>query len=235
MATDILGGLAAIASIVVIDLVLSGDNAVVIGLAVRRLPPRQRRLAVILGGAGAIALRVFFAAIAALLLSVPFLQAAGGLLLLWIAWKLLREDEAGHAVSEGQSLLAALQTILVADVVMSLDNVLAVAGVSHGNVVQLVFGLVLSMPMIMLSSGLIAAIIDRFPWLTVLGAGILAWTAGVMIRDDAIIGRFGPVDALWDPLIPLVCCAVVVAFWRWRQRHPVRRPAEALAPCRSEE
>ena len=203
LAADVLG-------IVVLDLVLSGDNAIVIGLAARRLPPVQQRLAIVFGGFGAILLRVLFATIAAYLLAVPLLQAVGGILLLWIAWKLLREGSGTHEVAEGTSLFAALQTIVLADVVMSLDNVLAVAGVSHGNLLQLALGLMLSMPIILFGSALIAQIMMRVPWLTLGGAGILAWTGGGMIREDDLLGRLVPIDAAALPVVPVALTLVVV-------------------------
>lgn len=199
-----------ILSIIVLDLVLSGDNAVVIGLAARRLPGEQRRLAIILGGAAAIGLRVLFAAVAALLLAIPFLQAIGGVLLVWIAWKLVHDDGSSHEVAEGHSLFDALRTIVLADVVMSLDNILAIAGVSHGNVVQLLIGLLLSMPIILFGSGLVALLMERLPWLALVGAGLLAWTAGGMIHEDAMVGQLLPVELLAGWLVPLALTVAVV-------------------------
>ena len=203
--------LAGVLGIVVIDLVLSGDNAIVIGMAARRLPPKQRRMAIILGGAGAIGLRVVFAATAALLLQIPLLQATGGLMLLWIAWKLLRDGEASHEVAESVSLVGALKTIIVADVIMSLDNILAIAGVSHGDISLLLFGLIVSMPLILFGSGLIANIMNRMPWLGLFGAGILAWTAGTMVLHDEIVGQLLPNSALLDTLVPAVLTIGVLA------------------------
>ena len=182
--------LGSVLGIIVIDLVLSGDNAVVIGMAARRLPPKQRRLAIILGGGAAIGLRILFAAIATLLLQVPLLQAVGGLLLLWVAWRLLREgDSGGHEVAESVSIVGAMQTIILADVVMSLDNILAIAGVAHGNIALLLFGLIVSMPLILFGSGLIAIIMNRMPWLVYIGAGILTWTAGQMVAEDRVLSQ----------------------------------------------
>ena len=203
--------LAGVLGIVVIDLVLSGDNAIVIGMAARRLPPKQRRMAIILGGAGAIGLRVVFAATTALLLQIPLLQATGGLMLLWIAWKLLRDGEASHEVAESVSLVGALKTIILADVIMSLDNILAIAGVSHGDVGLLLFGLIVSMPLILFGSGLIANIMNRMPWLGMVGAGILAWTAGTMVIHDKIVGQLLPNSALLDTLVPVVLTVGVLA------------------------
>lgn len=184
--------LAGVLGIVVIDLVLSGDNAIVIGMAARQLPPAKRRLAIILGGVAAIGLRVLFAAIASLLLAIPFLEAVGGALLIWVAWKLLRESGPAHEAAGSVSVFGALKTIVVADVVMSLDNILAIAGVSHGDVGLLLFGLLVSMPLILFGSGLIAMVMNRLPWLGLVGAGILAWTAGTMIVEDQALGHLLP-------------------------------------------
>ncbi len=202
--------MAGVLGIIVIDLVLSGDNALVIGMAARRLPPRQRRLAIILGGGAAIGLRVLFAVIAALLLAIPFLQAAGGLLLLWVAWKLLRESGPVHEAEESISVVGALKTIVVADVVMSLDNILAIAGVSHGDILLLLFGLLVSMPLILFGSGIIASLMNRVPWLGLLGAAILAWAAGSMIIEDEVIGHLVPYPDQLHFVVPAVLTIAVL-------------------------
>jgi YjbE family integral membrane protein len=174
--------------IVLLDVVLSGDNALVIGMAVRRLHGRQRRLAVIGGAAGAVGLRVLFAALAGLLLHVPLLQAGGSLLLLWIAWKLLAQEQGIEpAVREAASLWEAIQTVILADVVMSLDNILAVGGVSHGDVALLLFGLGLSISLIMLASNVVAWLMNRLPLLVYAGVAVLTWTAGSMLIEDQAV------------------------------------------------
>lgn len=174
--------------IVLLDVVLSGDNALVIGMAVRRLHGRQRRLAVIGGAAGAISLRVLFAALAGLLLHVPLLQAGGALLLLWIAWKLLAQEQGVEtAVREAASLWDAIQTVILADVVMSLDNILAVGGLSHGDVGLLLFGLGLSISLIMLASNAVAWLMNRVPLLVHAGVAVLTWTAGSMLVEDQAV------------------------------------------------
>ncbi|HET7034548.1 MAG TPA: TerC family protein [Thermomicrobiaceae bacterium] len=180
-------------SIVLLDLVLSGDNAVVIGMATRRLPGEQRRRAIIFGGAGAVVLRIIFTAAAALLLGVPLLMAFGGLLLLWIAFRLVRgEDESEKHASgaEASGMMAAIRTIVLADVVMSLDNMLAVGGAAHGSLLLLLFGLALSVPILLLGSGLVARLMNRLPWLVWLGAAILVWTAIGMILDDPLVEQY---------------------------------------------
>lgn len=229
MPTDLFDLIAAVFSIVLIDLVLSGDNAVVIGLAARSLPLRQQRMAILFGGLGAILLRILFAVIAAFLLGVPLLQAIGGVLLLWIAWKLLHEESGPHEVAEGKSLLDALRTIILADVVMSLDNILAIAGVSHGNVFQLAFGLFLSMPIILFGSSLIAQLMNRLPWLVFVGSGILTWTAGGMIQEDRIVGPLlPPALAEWH-VIPIVLTAIVLlpSIIEALRRQPTATPVES--------
>lgn len=179
--------LGALVSIVIIDLVLSGDNAVVIGMAASRLPPEQRRKAIIWGGAGAVGLRMFFTVLAALLLGVPLLQAIGAFLLLYIAWKLLKPVEGHHEVAAAGTLREALQTIILADVVMSLDNILAVGGAAHGNIWLLLFGLGLSVPILLLGSSLIARAIDNYPILNYIGSGILVVTATRMFFHDDVV------------------------------------------------
>src|SRR5436305_1699294 len=194
--------LGAIGSILLVDLVLSGDNALVIGAAAAGLPRRQRWLAIVIGGGGAIVLRIAFAVIATLLLQLPLLQAIGGLLLLVIAMKLLldrkdqqqmktkeqtRETSAGKQSAEPfvrRSFLAALLTILVADVTMSLDNVLAVGALAAGNVAVLATGILLSIVLVMFGSALLAELIGRLPWIVDGAALVLAWTAARMVLDD---------------------------------------------------
>ena len=145
-----------ILSIIVINVVLSGDNALVIGMASRTLAPRQRRMAIILGGAGAIILRIIFTAIAAFFLHIPLLEAAGGVVLIYIAYQLLNEESDAGNVEAGESLISAVRTIIVADVVMSLDNMLAIGGAAGGSIELLLFGLGLSMPFILLGSNYLA-------------------------------------------------------------------------------
>lgn len=175
-------------SVVLIDLVLSGDNALVIGMACAGLPPHQRRRGILYGSLGAVLLRVTLAAGAAYLLRVPLLQAFGGLLLIWIAYRLAAGSAEGeHGVRQGATLWDAVRTIAVADLVMSLDNVLALGGVSRGNLLLLVFGLGLTIPIIMWGSGLVAGLLSRAPWLTYAGAAVLAWTAGGMIMEDPLV------------------------------------------------
>lgn len=219
--------------IVVIDLVLSGDNAVVIGMAARRLSSENRRRAIIFGGAGAIGLRVLFTAMAALLLGVPYLQAAGGLLLLYIAYKLVRPQDHGAHVGEAGSLREAIRTIILADVVMSLDNILAVGGVAHGNLWLLLFGLALSIPIILLGSELVARLLGRFPVMIYVGAAVLILTAVEMVLEDDLIHNVYAAGQLELWSITAVLTAVVVALGMRAQRDSAAvaaRPADRPAP-----
>lgn len=177
---------AAILNIVIIDLVLSGDNAVVIGMAASRLAGRDRRTAIVWGVVGAISLRVTFTATFAILLGVPLLQLVGGLLLVWIAYKLVRPPSADEhsSIKAASNRWDAIRTIVMADVVMSLDNILAVGGAAHGELWLLLFGLALSMPLITFGSGFVAWALDRAPWLMFVGGAVLAKVAGEMISQD---------------------------------------------------
>lgn len=214
--------LASILSIVVIDLVLSGDNALVIGMASHRLPPRQRRVAIILGGAGAIGLRVLFTALAVFLLVIPLLQAAGGVLLTWIAYKLLRDEtHAGPQIEAQDTLIESVQTIVLADVVMSLDNILAVGGAAHGSIELLIFGLALSMPLILFGSSLIARLLNRLPGLILIGVGVLTVTAARMVADDRLVAGRIP-EPLHQPVlvglaVGLTLLVFIPAAIRWRR------------------
>ena len=183
--TDFVSGLLAI---ILLDLVLAGDNAIVIALAARNLPKTLQRKAVFWGTFGAVAVRVALTAIVVYLLKLPGLMLAGGLLLLPIAWKLIKpEPEGGHEVSAADSFWAALRTIVVADALMGLDNVLAIAGASKGHLGLVVLGLLISVPLVVWGSTLILKLIERFPFIVYVGAGAIAWTAGRMIAHDHLL------------------------------------------------
>lgn len=176
----------ALLQIVAIDIVLGGDNAVVIGLACRRLPEHQRKLGILWGMVGAIGLRVVLIFFAVTLLAVPYLKVIGAFLLLWIGIKLLlpEPEEGGHKIEAGATLAAAIKTIIVADAVMSLDNVIAIAGAAGDSKFLVVFGLLLSIPIIMLGSQLVIKLMDRFPVVIVAGGALLGWIAGGMFVTD---------------------------------------------------
>ena len=174
--------------IVLIDLVLSGDNAVVIGMAAQPLEPRQRRVAVVFGGVAAFALRVALTGAAALVLGMPALKAIGGVLLLWIAYRLLTAQADHTSPAKGATTLAgAIATILLADLIMSVDNVLGVAAASDGDFVLLIFGLLLSMAILMLGGSMFAEAVDRLWWLAYLGALVIAWTGVDLVLGDPMV------------------------------------------------
>lgn len=176
----------AVLQIIAIDIMLGGDNAVVIALACRKLPPEQRRKGIFWGVVGAIGLRVVMIFFALQLLALPYLKIVGALLLLWIGIKLLlpeHDDEHGN-IDGGTTLMAAIKTIVVADAVMSLDNVIAVAGASHGSMVLVTFGILVSIPIVVWGSKLVLTLMDRFPVVITLGAALLGWIAGGMLRTD---------------------------------------------------
>ncbi|GAB6253645.1 TerC family protein [Bacillus cereus] len=179
----------ALLSIILIDIVLSGDNAVVIALACRNLPEKLRKKAVIIGCAGAIGLRVILTFLAVYLLEIPYVQFIGGLMLVWIAIKLLKGEEE-HQLEGGNTILSAIKTIIVADFVMSLDNVVAVAGVANGHTGLLVIGLLVSIPLIIWGSQILIKLMERFPIIVAFGSALLGYTAGTMMMHDKIIGKF---------------------------------------------
>jgi YjbE family integral membrane protein len=179
----------AVGKIMFANMVLSGDNAVVIAMASRNLPERSRRRAIFLGSLGAILLRVVFCAIIGLLLGAPYLKLVGGLLLLWIGIKLVTEEEGADDIKAHATAFAAVTTIVVADAVMSLDNAIAIAAAARGNFALITFGLLLSIPIIMLGASLIARLLDRFHWLGLLGAALIGWIAGEVIAGDGRVER----------------------------------------------
>jgi len=182
----------ALAAIVVIDLVLAGDNAIVIALAARNLPKTVQRRAVVWGTVGAVAVRASLTVVVLWLLEVPGLMGAGGVLLAWIAYRLLAGDEGGkgHEVAAATGFWGAMRTIVIADAVMGLDNVLAVAGAAHGSVLLVVAGLVISIPIVVWGSTLILNWIERLPGLLYVGGGVLAWTAAKMLADEPLLQEY---------------------------------------------
>jgi len=216
-------------SIVILDLTLAGDNALVIALAVRSLPRGMQFWGRIWGSMGAVGLRLLFITIITYLLRIPLLQVAGGLLLIWIALKLVRQDVEGDGeghVRHGTSLWEAVWIIVVADVVMSLDNVLAVAGAAHGNLLLVVFGIALSLPLVVWGSGLLARLMNRYPWIVWLGGGILGYVAGEMIlRDDLMRVWLGAVAHLLHRPLPVGLSVILtgLGWWFARATRPVPR------------
>lgn len=181
--------LTALLSIVVIDLVLAGDNAILIGLAARNLPKKQQNKVIFWGTVGAIGIRILATLVVVWLLKIPGLLVIGGVLLILIAYKLL-VDEKEHDIEGGQNFWAAIRTIIIADALMGLDNVLAIAGASHGNFLLVVLGLLISVPVVVGGSTIILKWIDRYPVIITIGAGILAWTASKMIVGEPFLIDF---------------------------------------------
>lgn len=176
----------AVLQIIAIDILLGGDNAIVIALACRKLPEEQRRRGIFWGVFGAIALRIILIFFALQLLQLPYLKTIGALLLLWIGVKLLipEEDDKHSGLAESSHLLGAIKTIIIADAVMSLDNVIAVAGAAQGNIVLVTFGILISVPIIVWGSKFVLMLMDKFPTVITLGAVLLGWIAGEMLFTD---------------------------------------------------
>lgn len=207
-------------NIVLINLVLSGDNAVVIGMAAHRLDPRQRKVAILVGGLAAIVLRIVLTVVAALLLEIPVLRLVGGALLVWIAFNLLEcEARAAGGAKVAHTLRGAIVTILVADLIMSTDNVLGVAAASRGDMALLTFGLVTSMAILMFLGGLVAAVIDRLWWLAYLGSAVIAWTGVTLALEDTAVEHLaGPVPSTVAWSIAAIITLATLAFAHWFHR-----------------
>jgi YjbE family integral membrane protein len=178
--------------IIWVNIILSGDNAVVIAMACRSLPVAQRRTGMVLGAGVAVVLRIIFTVLVATLLSTPFLKIIGSLLLLWVAVKLITGEDEGSEIAASERLMHAVRTIAIADAVMSLDNVLAIAAVAQDSTALLVLGLAISIPLIVAGATLIMVLLERFPILVWAGAALLGWIAGEMlISDPALVTRLG--------------------------------------------
>ena len=234
--------------VIVVNLVLSGDNAVVIGMAAHKLHGKQRSMAILFGGVAAVILRVVFTVAAAYLMRIPALQFIGGLLLVWISYKLLMEEVGGEAEHKAaNSLLQAMWIITVADVVMSLDNILAIAALSKDNMAILGIGLALSMAIVLFAGSLVAVLMERFPWINYVGSIAIAYVAGEMILKDQFVR--GLVPSIMNPLselqvslelaaVPVLFAIGVPVYATWRNRRGATRRAaqvtQAVAATGSE-
>jgi YjbE family integral membrane protein len=225
---------AAVFQIILIDILLGGDNAVVIALACRNLPRKQRMQGILWGTAGAIGLRVALIAFAMTLLAVPFLKIIGAILLLWVGIKLLIPDEDAHGnISGSASVFAAVKTIIVADFVMSLDNVIAIAGAAQSahpdhQMGLVIFGLLISVPIIVWGSTLVLKLIDRFPLVVTFGAALLGWIAGGMLMTDIyIVEQFGQPSGSMKLAAEVVGAVLIVAAGRWFAQRKRTAMAEA--------
>lgn len=218
-------GLMAIAQIVWINILLSGDNAIAIGMACRELPPRYRRQGILYGTAGAIGLRILFAFVVSLLMALPWLKAAGGLMLLWIAVSLARGEDESLEIAAPTRLWRAVLTVIAADATMSLDNVLGIAAIARSNAALFIVGLLISMPLVVAGATAFTRVLDRFPVIVWAGAALLGWVGGGLVADDsALVSRLPVADAGHRHLLFSAAAAVLVvvaaALWRrWNRRH----------------
>lgn len=227
---------AAVFQIILIDILLGGDNAVVIALACRNLPAKQRMQGILWGTAGAIILRVALIAFALTLLSVPFLKIVGALLLVWVGIKLLIPDDDAHGNINGSaSIVAAVKTIIIADFVMSLDNVIAIAGAAQNanpdhQIGLVAFGLIISIPIIVWGSTLVLKLIDRFPIVVTFGAALLGWIAGgMLVTDIYITEQFGAVSGTVKLASEVAGAILIVVIGRWFAARKQKQAAAAAA------
>ncbi|OXM84149.1 TerC family protein [Paenibacillus rigui] len=205
----------ALLSIVLIDLVLAGDNAIVIGLAARNLPKEHQKKAIIWGTVGAIVIRAVATLVVVWLLKLPALLLIGGVVLVWIAYKLL-VDKKDHEIQAQKQLWPAIQTIIVADAVMGFDNVMAVAGVSHGSFLLVVLGLLISVPIVIAGSTLFIKWMEKFPWIMYAGAAVLAFTAGKMLTEDPLVHSWFEANPVvkWALIVLVVAGVLVGGLWK---------------------
>jgi YjbE family integral membrane protein len=204
-----------LATIVFIDLLLAGDNAIVIGMAARNLPKETQKKAVVWGTLGAVVIRIVATILVVWLLEIPLLLAVGGVLLLWIAYKLLVQKNDHDSVQAGTSLLGAVRTIIIADAAMGLDNIIAVAGAAHGHIGLVSLGLLISIPIVVWGSTLFIKLIDRFAWILYIGSAVLAYTAAKMItHEKQFDDLFGDNPTVtWTFQAVLVAIVIVAGVW----------------------
>ena len=216
--------------IIVVNILLSGDNALVIALACRNLEKRHQKPAILIGSGGAIVLRIIFVLIVDLLLQVPYLKLAGGLLLLWIGIKLVQgEEEGGDGVKAEGSLWGAVRTIIIADAVMSLDNAIAIAAAAHGDTTLIVLGLLISIPLIIFGATIIMMLLNRFPLIVVAGGALLGYIAGeVIATDPAYAERLTAALPHAKTIIEVGCAVITVALGYYLQRRAKRAHADPV-------
>jgi YjbE family integral membrane protein len=219
--------LTALLLIIGIDLILAGDNAIVIALAAARLQDHQRKRAIIYGTLGAVAIRIVATLAVVWLLKVPGLHLVGGVLLAWIAFSLLKDHKQDKKIVAKTSLGAAIRTIIMADALMGLDNVLAIGGAASGNYLLVIIGLLISIPLVMGGSALFLKLVDRYAWITYAGSGILALTAGKMIFADHIVyDAIAGFSWIKWPIVTLIIVGVLFFGWRSQQGH--KKSAKAV-------
>ncbi|CAM2844176.1 TerC family protein [Paenibacillus sediminis] len=205
--------------IIVINIVLSGDNAVVIALACRNLPVQQQKKAIFFGSFGAIVMRIILTIVAVWMLRIPYVQFTGGILLIWIAMKLMKNEEGDEHIESSGRLGAAIKTIMIADVIMSLDNVLAVAGAASGNFILIGLGLTISIPLIIWGSNLLMKLMNRFRFIILLGVALLGYTAGeMMLSDKEVAHLVEPLGHTLHIVFPIILAALVVVFGKLMEK-----------------
>ena len=225
------GSLVALIQIMLINVVLSGDNAVVIALACRRLSPRHQKLAFVWGSVGVVILMVALTGIVAYLLTLPYLEIVGSAMLMWIGIKLLVAEDEGDdgKVDQKATLGAAIRTIIIADMIMSLDNVLAMAAAAHGHLWMLIVGLVITVPVILFGSALLMKLMERFPIFVMVGAALIGWVAGEMVISDPAIKDWVDVNAaILHSVSPIFCAAFVIATGKILERTQAKRRREVV-------
>lgn len=218
-------------AIIGINLILSGDNAVVIALATLRLEGKEKKQGIFWGTFGAVALRIVLTAVAATLLKIPFVQAVGGILLAYIAVDLLKGGDDDENIQAAGSLKEAIKTIIFADLLMSLDNVLAVAGASGGNMLLLVLGLIISIPIVIFGSTILSNIMKKYTWIVSVGAGLIGYTSGEMILNDTFFHFLAEIKIL-EYLIPGILAIGVIVLGNWlkaRKRTTQKQEAGKMA------
>jgi YjbE family integral membrane protein len=218
--------------IIWINIILSGDNAVVIALAARALPPEQQRKAILFGSGAAVVLRIVLTVVAAKLLELSFLQVIGGVLLLWIGYQLLSgsdEDDDAHHKGTG-TMMAAIRTILIADLVMSLDNVIAVAATAQGNMVLLILGLAISIPIVVLGSALMIKLMQRFPIIITLGAALIGWVGGETVVNDNLVHGYTMAHPWLHYVAAATGAVLVVGLGKFMQARSANRAEASASP-----
>jgi YjbE family integral membrane protein len=219
----------ALLAIIVIDLVLAGDNALVIGLAARNVPKEMQRKVILWGTAGAIIVRVLLTMVVVTLLKIPGFMLVGGVALVWIAWKLTQDNaDGGHKIEAKTSVRGAIQTIVIADAVMGVDNVLGVGGAAHGSLLLVVLGLIISIPIVVWGSTLVLKWVERFPQIMWIGAAVLAWTAAKMIASEPMLRPYLDAQPWLHTLLAVVVVAGVVAVPVWKGLSPDHRAQGAV-------
>ncbi|GAA4703526.1 TerC family protein [Brevibacillus fulvus] len=220
------GFFSALLMIIMINIVLSGDNAVVIAIACRKLSQKNRKKAILWGTFLAIIVRVVATVLASYLFKIPFLYLLGGLVLVYISYKLLLDDDDEGKIQSGESLMEAVRTIVIADIMMGLDNILAIAGAAGGNLTLIILGLVISIPIMIWGSQLILKAMERFPWILYIGSAVLAWAAAKMIFEEKVIAGFFAEMVWLETVLKVLIVAAVLAAGYWQGKKAEKRKEE---------